>query len=231
MEAKDRFHLIKNHKNDIEGVVVELRKDNKVTKIITDGFAICDRCYNKGNYRYYTEFTIREPLGKKGIFTTILMNPSERTCPPCSIEPSIQNAIKIAYLEGYEKVVALHIIPYIDTNSDYALNKCTDKKVKNMDMIKKHLARTDVKDVMAAWGLKPYARRQFHPIINALLDELEGKNVYTFCRNLYKINYPKHTGRISIESCSDCKDGKLLIKYDDLSGLRAKPNHVKTHNY
>ena len=76
MEAKDRFHLVKNHKNDIEDVVVELRKGGKVIKIVVDGFGICERCYNKGNYRYYTEFTIREPIGKKGMFTIILMNPS-----------------------------------------------------------------------------------------------------------------------------------------------------------
>lgn len=155
-------------------------------QISVKGFGICkDNDYTENSYRYYLEFNIDKPLSKKGQLISILMNPSNKTCPDKSIDGTIQNVIKMAYVTGYSKVVILNSFALIQSTGEKATKtfKNNDDENLNKDFIKEYLNKNPNTNILCAWGEKSK--------ISELKDIdkiLKNKFVYS----LTKKNYPRH---------------------------------------
>lgn len=139
---------------------IELVK-NSGNKFKVNGFGICanDKFEKdeKGTFRYYLEFEIINPKGKKGDLVSIMMNPSDKTNPKNKkIDSTVTNVLRMAYVSEYSKVILLNSFPYINGNGNYSaknLETYSNENKINRNFIKNFLKENiDKQDILLAWG-------------------------------------------------------------------------------
>lgn len=170
-------------------------------KFCVNGFGVCENDdFSPTSYRYYLEFEIINSKGNKGSIASIMMNPSDQTNPDKqTIDSTVTNVIKMAYLSGYSKVIILNSFPYINGNGNESLttydeltkkdkDKISDSNVLkiNKDFIANFLENQDKQDILLAWGGDMKNTKNDY---TEILKKYEDK-IYVY--NITKNNFPMH---------------------------------------
>lgn len=145
---------------------IDITIKGKKTSFNVNGFGICENDnFSIESSRYYLEFEIINPKGNKGSIVSIMMNPSDQTNPDNqTIDNTVTNVIRMAYVSGYSKVIILNSFPYINGNDDESLTQYdklkkdkdkTSHKIElniNKEFIGKFLENQNKQDILLAWG-------------------------------------------------------------------------------
>ncbi len=187
-------------------------------KIELDTYSVYDSKSPKQNTnRYYIEFKIKNnplTITKRNTETlvTLLQNPSN-TFPTekMVIDETVQNVIKMAYLNGYKKIVVLNTKPLINGNSKateakYINSDNTQKLIINSKFIQEYLNNYSKNaDFLVAWGTN---KSILNEIINNEYIELINKNFKDriWAYDTTKKNYPRHPGSWSPHNNKPVRD-------------------------
>lgn len=199
MNVVDIEKEIKKYQNDAnkknwhwKNKKIDINIKGKETSFSVNGFGICENDnFSKTSYRYYLEFEIINPIGNKGSIASIMMNPSNETNPDKqTIDSTVTNVIRMAYVSGYSKVIILNSFPYINGNGKESLKE-HDKKTDYKEDVNKKFVVNLLKnqynqDILLAWGGDIKNTKKDY---GEILKKYEDK-IYVY--NITKSNFPMH---------------------------------------
>ena len=131
-----------------------------IPKITVKGYGIYDvQNPDKNNNRYFLDLNIIIPEIKtdEKVLTTLMMNPSNTfpisdTRKKCSLDSTVQNVVKIAYICGFSRVIVLNTLPIINSKPDGALNNLQQQKnTYNKNFVQTFLSQYNGA-FLSAWG-------------------------------------------------------------------------------
>lgn len=192
---------------------IDITIKGKETSFSVNGFGICENDnFSIESYRYYLEFEIINPKGNKGSIVSIMMNPSDQTNPDNqTIDSTVTNVIRMAYVSGYSKVIILNSFPYINGNGKQSLEKFDEisdnNQLKiNKGFIKNFLENIKNHDILLAWGgdMKN-TKEDYAKILKKYEDKI-------FVYNITSNDFPMHPSQYNQNEVNKILNGEKKLK-------------------
>ena len=171
-------------------------------KIKVTGFGYYDTDEPKrknNNHRYYLELEIKG-ITNTNTLTAIMMNPSN-TFPnsknkKSTIDSTVKNVIRMAYLLKYSKIIVLNSFALIDGDGKNTHSDNSQKK--NLAIIEAYIKENKNSDYLLAWGNNA---EDTDKICKYLKDNIDKNKIFVYKKN--KNGNPCHPG-IRVENLYKC---------------------------